>query len=73
VCSARSTTGPPPGTGCCSPAWIRAASQRWSLRGEICAWNDKCLDVYGALNADGTTVQLYTCHGGANQRWTIYP
>jgi hypothetical protein len=30
----------------------------------------KCLDVTGVSNANGTTVQIWTCHGGANQRWT---
>jgi hypothetical protein len=29
----------------------------------------KCLDVDHALTANGTRVQLWQCHGGANQRW----
>lgn len=29
----------------------------------------KCLDAYGGGTANGTRVQLYTCHGGANQQW----
>ena len=30
----------------------------------------KCLDVNGAGSADGTKVQLWACHGGANQSWS---
>lgn len=29
-----------------------------------------CLDVAGAVSADGTTVQLHSCNGTAAQRWT---
>ena len=28
-----------------------------------------CLDVEGAVPADGTPTRLFTCHGGANQIW----
>ncbi|NNN30753.1 endonuclease [Streptomyces sp. S3(2020)] len=31
----------------------------------------KCLDVNGWSTADGANIQLWTCHGGANQRWRI--
>ncbi len=30
----------------------------------------RCLDVAGAATANGTQIQLWDCHGGANQRWT---
>ncbi len=30
----------------------------------------KCLDVRGAVNADGTQIQIYTCNGTAAQTWT---
>ncbi|MCP3997986.1 MAG: hypothetical protein GY722_23445, partial [bacterium] len=30
---------------------------------------DKCLDVRGGDPADGTVVQIFECHGRANQRW----
>ncbi len=33
----------------------------------------KCLDVNGWSTADGANVQLWTCTGGANQRWRIEP
>lgn len=29
----------------------------------------QCLDVVGAAQAAGAEVQVYTCHGGGNQRW----
>ena len=32
----------------------------------------RCVDVTGASSADGTAIELWTCHGGANQRWTQY-
>ncbi|WP_158715540.1 RICIN domain-containing protein, partial [Streptomyces sp. NRRL S-481] len=31
----------------------------------------KCLDVSGANSSDGTLVHLWTCNGGANQKWTL--
>jgi len=33
----------------------------------------KCLDIRGAVTADGTPVQLYTCNGTAAQSWTVTP
>ncbi|GIF16696.1 ricin-type beta-trefoil lectin domain protein [Actinoplanes teichomyceticus] len=42
-----------------------------SATGEIRgAGSNRCLDVDGQSQADGTVVQLWDCHGGANQRWT---
>ncbi|OLF14586.1 hypothetical protein BLA60_04595 [Actinophytocola xinjiangensis] len=38
--------------------------------GAITGAGDKCVDVNGASSADGTKIQLWTCTGGANQRWT---
>ncbi|MDX3672874.1 hypothetical protein PV693_44295 [Streptomyces europaeiscabiei] len=29
------------------------------------------MDVSGANSSDGTLVSLWTCHGGANQKWTL--
>ncbi|MEV1177489.1 RICIN domain-containing protein [Nonomuraea sp. NPDC049784] len=31
---------------------------------------NKCLDVSGAGTANGTKMQIWTCHGGTNQQWT---
>ncbi|WP_189944343.1 non-reducing end alpha-L-arabinofuranosidase family hydrolase [Streptomyces aurantiogriseus] len=31
----------------------------------------RCLDVSGASQTDGTNVQIWDCHGGTNQQWTL--
>ncbi|GAA3119278.1 hypothetical protein GCM10010466_07680 [Planomonospora alba] len=33
----------------------------------------RCLDVPNSNTADGTQLQLWDCHGGTNQRWTLTP
>jgi glucose/arabinose dehydrogenase len=38
--------------------------------GPITGAAGKCVDVNGAGTADGTKIQLWSCNGGANQRWT---
>ncbi|MEW9551981.1 ThuA domain-containing protein [Nonomuraea sp. NPDC050783] len=38
-----------------------------ALRG---AASNRCLDVSGASQANGAAVQLWDCHGQANQQWT---
>jgi hypothetical protein len=32
---------------------------------------DTCLDVPDGDTANGTPVQIFTCHGRRNQRWSI--
>jgi ricin-type beta-trefoil lectin protein len=32
--------------------------------------SNRCLDVLGQSQTDGTYLQLYDCHGGSNQQWT---
>jgi len=39
--------------------------------GPVTGVGGKCADVSGSGSADGTKVQLWTCHGGANQQWTV--
>jgi len=39
--------------------------------GPITGVSGKCVDVSGAGSADGTKIQLWTCHGGTNQQWTV--
>jgi type 1 glutamine amidotransferase len=39
--------------------------------GPITGVGGKCVDVSGASSADGTKIQLWTCHSGTNQQWTI--
>ncbi|MGZ3144739.1 ThuA domain-containing protein [Lentzea chajnantorensis] len=31
----------------------------------------RCLDANGGSSADGTSLIVWTCHGGTNQRWTL--
>jgi type 1 glutamine amidotransferase len=38
--------------------------------GPIVGAGGKCVDVSGASSADGTKIQLWSCHGGTNQQWT---
>jgi hypothetical protein len=33
--------------------------------------SNRCLDVPGAAQTDGTNVQVWDCHGGTNQQWTL--
>jgi Glycosyl hydrolase family 59/Ricin-type beta-trefoil lectin domain/Glycosyl hydrolase family 59 central domain/Concanavalin A-like lectin/glucanases superfamily len=35
------------------------------------AGSNRCLDVNGASQADGATVQIWDCNNGANQQWTL--
>jgi type 1 glutamine amidotransferase len=39
--------------------------------GPIRSASGKCVDVSGNSSADGARIQLWTCHGGANQQWTV--
>ncbi|WP_328868877.1 ThuA domain-containing protein [Streptomyces sp. NBC_00287] len=39
--------------------------------GAVKGVNGKCLDVSGANTADGTAIQLWTCHGTGAQTWTL--
>ncbi|MER5488261.1 glycoside hydrolase N-terminal domain-containing protein [Streptomyces sp. NPDC002812] len=52
----------------------RSAAQRFTLNGSngtITGNNGLCVDASGGQSADGTAVLLYTCTGGANQKWTL--
>ena len=31
----------------------------------------KCLDATGVSSADRTSLQIWECSGGANQKWTL--
>ncbi len=33
--------------------------------------SSRCLDVPGAIQTNGTNVQIWDCNGGTNQRWTL--
>jgi PKD repeat protein len=38
--------------------------------GQITGIGGKCVDISGGTSTDGAKLQLWTCHGGANQQWT---
>ncbi|MFE0330975.1 non-reducing end alpha-L-arabinofuranosidase family hydrolase [Streptomyces sp. NPDC058960] len=44
------------------------AATTGTLRGVA---SGRCLDVSGGSQADGTNVQIWDCHGGTNQQWTL--
>jgi hypothetical protein len=48
-------------------------SQTWQLVGDrvVNAASGRCLDAVGGSSADGTRLQLFDCHGGANQSWSV--
>ncbi|MEU6818802.1 ricin-type beta-trefoil lectin domain protein [Streptomyces sp. NPDC046860] len=68
-------------------SWIADYSTRWldySTEGGI-GWigdapleiqvpgaTGKCLDVQGGAKTNGTPVQIYTCNGGAAQKWQLW-
>ncbi|MEV5440558.1 non-reducing end alpha-L-arabinofuranosidase family hydrolase [Streptomyces sp. NPDC052682] len=43
------------------------AATTGALRG---VGSNRCLDVPGADQTDGTSLQIWDCHGGTNQQWT---
>ncbi|GKQ41396.1 non-reducing end alpha-L-arabinofuranosidase family hydrolase [Streptomyces sp. A012304] len=50
-----------------NPSPAQAASTG-ALRG---VGSGRCLDVPGASQTDGTNLQIWDCHGGTNQQWTL--
>ncbi|POX46232.1 non-reducing end alpha-L-arabinofuranosidase family hydrolase [Streptomyces sp. Ru72] len=44
------------------------AATSGALRG---VGSGRCLDVPGASQTDGTLLQIWDCHGGTNQQWTL--
>ncbi|MDT0403918.1 MULTISPECIES: non-reducing end alpha-L-arabinofuranosidase family hydrolase [Streptomyces] len=44
------------------------AAETGALRG---TGSNRCLDVLGAAQTDGTQLQIYDCWGGTNQQWTL--
>ncbi|WP_033443064.1 PQQ-dependent sugar dehydrogenase [Saccharothrix sp. NRRL B-16314] len=52
-------------------AYTFGTSTGGTRTGPIVGVASKCVDVNGGSSADGAKVQLWTCNGGANQRWTM--
>lgn len=51
---------------------LSKANQRYHLRGAVHGLDGQCLDVWGGVPSNNTPVQVYPCHGGANQVWDYY-
>ncbi|MGI5159085.1 hypothetical protein [Microbispora sp. CA-102843] len=67
------TTTPPPGPPSCSPPWTTWSTAARCVTGSTAAgwrWADTRLDVSGAGTAYGSKVEIWTCHGGTDQKWT---
>jgi hypothetical protein len=48
-----------------------APSQEWIFQGgSVKVYGDKCLDVSGGVDANGTKMQIWTCSGNKNQQWS---
>jgi type 1 glutamine amidotransferase len=39
--------------------------------GPITGATGKCVDISGASSTEGAKIQLWSCHGGTNQQWTV--
>ncbi|UUN30767.1 ricin-type beta-trefoil lectin domain protein [Streptomyces sp. FIT100] len=54
----------------CSPG-LAQRNQAWVLGGDgaVHMISGLCLDIEGGGTAAGTPVEVYDCHGGANQQW----
>ncbi|MFE3184231.1 ricin-type beta-trefoil lectin domain protein [Streptomyces violascens] len=55
----------------CSPSRTRRLITGTN-KGGAASRSCKCLDTAGGATANGTKVQLWACHGGANQVWQPY-
>jgi hypothetical protein len=51
-------------------ALVAVAAPANAATGVITGLAGKCLDVTGASSANGTQIQIWTCHGGSAQQWT---
>jgi hypothetical protein len=49
-----------------------APSQKWTFQdGSVKVYGNKCLDVSGGDDANGTKMQIWTCSSGnKNQQWS---
>ncbi|BEL01949.1 endo-1,4-beta-xylanase [Actinoplanes sichuanensis] len=59
-------SSPPPSGGSGSPSVPPGTAKRI-----VGAQSGRCVDVPNASQNNGTRVQLYDCHGQANQQWTL--
>jgi endo-1,4-beta-xylanase len=47
-------------------------NRQWELTAsnQLVVYGTKCLDVPGHARSAGTRVEIWTCNGGSNQKWT---
>lgn len=53
---------------------VDVPSQEWIRTGQSQYYNPasgRCLDVAGGSTANGSRAQIWHCHSGASQKWTI--
>nr|WP_245651770.1 RICIN domain-containing protein [Streptosporangium amethystogenes] len=70
VVADRSGASPPADAWTCPTP---APNQKWRLNSDgsiVGVQSGLCLDAVGAGTGNGTKVQLYSCSGGNNQKWT---
>jgi hypothetical protein len=61
----------PPAPRPAGPGGTKAPPTSRTLVGQITGIDGMCVDVAGAVEADGTPVQLHPCTGVSAQRWTV--
>jgi hypothetical protein len=50
-----------------------STAQQWTVRSDGTVrgvGSGKCLDATGHGTADSTPLEIWTCNGGANQKWS---
>jgi ricin-type beta-trefoil lectin protein len=47
--------------------------EHWTVNGQYIQINGLCLDVKQGGTANGSLVEIYTCHNGTNQQWNRGP
>lgn len=53
--------------------WNFSAATFWHMpEVELRGFAGKCMDVQSASSANGTSIILWPCHGGANQKWRFH-
>lgn len=66
-------TGPTRGSPVVMADCVKSGSQNFTLRedGSLYNWGNRlCLDVTNNATGNGSPLQLWTCNGAANQRWS---
>ena len=61
----------------CASSGSARLAQTWILDANGLIRNgldpSQCVDIVGSNTANSTDIIMWPCHGGANQRWSLYP